>query len=182
QHLEESGGVLTITDTVAVLSDIAATLVDLDGRVVHRDVKPENVLFLGDRWCLADFGISRYAEATTSPDTQKFALSPPYAAPERWRGERATAAADIYAVGAIAFEMATGSPVFSGPNFEDYREQHLHSAPSGLENIPAGLSSLIASCLYKPAQARPSPETVAARITGLSESASPSSGLASLER
>jgi serine/threonine protein kinase len=49
-------------------ADVAVALVDLAGKVVHRDLKPENVLLLNGTWCLADFGISRYAEATTAPE------------------------------------------------------------------------------------------------------------------
>jgi len=87
RHLAERGK-LGEADAAAVLRDVVATLEDLDGRVVHRDLKPENVLLLKGRWCLADFGISRYAEATTAEDTRKFAMTPPYAAPEQWRWER----------------------------------------------------------------------------------------------
>ena len=93
-YLKASEGPLSVEGAVAVLSDIATALTDLDGRVVHRDLKPENVLLLDGHWCLADFGISRYAEATTAPDTRQHAMSPPYAAPERWRQERATSATD----------------------------------------------------------------------------------------
>jgi eukaryotic-like serine/threonine-protein kinase len=55
-----------LVETLAILADVVAALADLHGRVVHRDLKPENVLLLEGRWCLADFGISRYAEATTT--------------------------------------------------------------------------------------------------------------------
>src|SRR5699024_7455063 len=99
--------------------DIATTLTDLDGSVVHRDLKPENVLYLDGHWCLADFGIARYAEATTSPDTRKFALSPLYAAPERWKGERATTATDIYSLGVIAYELLSGEVPFTGKDMPE---------------------------------------------------------------
>ncbi len=69
-------------DAIGVLSDIAEALVAIADRIVHRDLKPENVLLLKGQWCLADFGIARYAEATTALDTQKYAMTPPYAAPE----------------------------------------------------------------------------------------------------
>lgn len=80
--LRESGGAgLETGAAVDVLTDIAQALGDLAGHVVHRDLKPENVLLLDGKWCLADFGISRFADATTAPDTRKFSKTPPYAAP-----------------------------------------------------------------------------------------------------
>ena len=117
KHLQESGDVLGFEDTLAVLLDVATALVDLDGSVVHRDLKPENVLLLNGSWCLADFGISRYAEASTTPDTHKWALTPPYAAPERWRAERATSAADVYALGVMGVEMLKGHSRFLAPRW-----------------------------------------------------------------
>lgn len=115
EHLIEAAGALEMVDALAVLSDVAAALADLEGRVVHRDLKPENILLLEGHWRLADFGISRYAEATTAPDTRKFSMTPPYAAPEQWRWERATSATDVYALGVLAYELLTGSRPFLGP-------------------------------------------------------------------
>jgi serine/threonine-protein kinase len=161
QHLKEAAGPLETADVVTILSDIAAALVDLDGRVVHRDLKPENVLLLDGRWCLADFGIARYAEATTAPDTRKYAWTKPYAAPEQWREERATSATDVYALGIIAYELLAGSRPFAGP---DFREQHLHNTPPSLPGIPATLDALVQECLYKAPAARPSPANLSARL------------------
>ncbi len=180
QHLKDASGPLSIDDSVAVLTDIATTLVDLDGKVVHRDIKPENVLHLDGHWCLADFGISRYAEATTAPDTQKYALSPPYAAPERWRSERATTAADIYAFGVMAYEMLSGSLPFTGSDVHDFREQHLHDDPGHLSSVVAPLAALIEECLYKSPGARPTPSNVLPRLSRIAQGA-PSEGLARLQ-
>jgi hypothetical protein len=176
KYVEDADGPLELAEAVSVLSDIAATLVDLDGRVVHRDLKPENVLLLGGRWCLADFGISRYAEATTAPDTRKYSMSPPYAAPEQWRFERATTAADIYAFGIMAYELLSGSLPFTGP---DFRDQHLNRAPAPLTTAPASLAALAEECLYKAAEARPSPANILARL-GRAADPAPSAGLARL--
>ena len=81
EHLEEADGQLGAAEAVNVLLDIAVALTDLAGRVVHRDLKPESVLLYDGHWCVADFGISRYAEAATAPDTKKHAKSAPYATP-----------------------------------------------------------------------------------------------------
>jgi serine/threonine protein kinase len=171
-YLNEKGAPLSITEAVEILSDIALALADLDGRVVHRDLKPENVLLLAGHWCLADFGISRYAEATTAPDTQKYAMSPPYAAPERWRAERAKSATDVYSVGIIAYELLSGSRPFNGPDWADFRDQHLHHDPAPLGTCPTALAALVEECLYKAPGARPTPANLVARLARVSEAPS----------
>lgn len=179
QHLE-AGGTLGLSETIHILKDVADALVTLKGKVVHRDIKPANVLLLEGRWCLADFGISRYAEATTAPDTQKYSMSPQYAAPERWRAERATAAADVYAVGIMAYEMAAGHLPFDALSLEDLREQHLHSEPAHRMDVPAALSTLIDECLYKAPEARPTPANLRERLDRVAQPPS-SPGLSALE-
>ena len=180
QHFSEAAGPLSVSDAVAILSDVATALADLDGRVVHRDLKPENILLLDGNWCLADFGIARYADATTAPDTWKHARSLPYAAPERWREQRATTATDVYSLGVIAHELLSGSLPFEGPAPHDFREQHLHSTPPTLGNVPVPLGALIDECLFKAAEARPTPANVLARLAGIEELA-PSAGHAKLQ-
>ena len=137
QHLEASPDPIPSSEAIEILKDVCGALVALGVKVVHSDIKPENVLLLEGHWCLADFGISRYAEATTSTNTLKFAMSPPYVAPERWRMERATPAADVYSIGIMAYEMVAGHTPFSAPSHEELREQHLHAEPSRLDDIPA---------------------------------------------
>jgi len=176
-YIDSSGDRLNLMETIAVLKDVCDALADLEASVVHRDLKPQNILRLGGQWCLADFGIARYAEATTAPDTQKFALSPPYAAPERWRMEHATSAADIYAFGVMAYEMVAGVLPFSGP---DFRHQHLHDDPPRLAEIPPAFGSLVDECLYKAPQARPRAANICARLDKVSGPAG-SPGLARLQ-
>jgi eukaryotic-like serine/threonine-protein kinase len=179
--LDQTGPTLAIEECVAILSDITDALTDLDGRVVHRDLKPENVLRLDGRWCLADFGISRYAEASTAPDTRKFALSPQYAAPERWRNEHATNAADMYALGVIGYEVLTGRRPFTDGSIEDLREAHLHADPPPLEGVPTVLATLIEECLYKAPQTRPSPANFRARLDRHQAKIERSAGLTQLQ-
>lgn len=152
-YLDEKERV-SIDDAVQVLIDIAKALVALQDRIVHRDIKPENILLSDGNWCLTDFGISRYAEATTAEQTWKGAKSLPYAAPEIWRSERATSATDVYATGVVAYEMITGRLPYAGA---DYRSQHLHEKPDPIAGVPIPLHSLIMACLNKAPEARPNP-------------------------
>ena len=126
EYLDERGGCLAVSEAVPVLVDITGALVAVEDKVVHRDIKPENVLLLDGHGQLADFGIARYAGATTAPDTLKYATTLPYAAPEQWREEQATSATDVYAVGVVAHEVMSGQTPFGGP---DYRRQHLEEHP-----------------------------------------------------
>ena len=102
EHLVGAGK-LAVDEVATTMLDVATSLASLQADVVHRDLKPENILYYQGHWCLADFGIARYADASTAADTRKFSMTPPYASPEQWRGERATHATDVYAFGIIAF-------------------------------------------------------------------------------
>ena len=164
-HIRENNEQLPVDDAVEVLSDVAKALVEIEGRIVHRDIKPDNILFLDGRWCLADFGISRYAEATTAPDTRKHAMTPPYAAPEQWRGERASSATDVYSVGIVAYELLAGHVPFAGPEVHDYRRRHLEDTPESISGVPLKLQSLIDECLFKGPEARPRPQNLLARLS-----------------
>ena len=146
---------------------------------MHRDIKPENTLWLGGHWCLGDFGISRYAEAT---DTRKYAFTPAYAAPERWRAEHATAATDVYSFGVMAYEMLSGTRPFGGSR-EDLREAHLLEVAPTLDVVTPALSALVAECMAKAEGARPSAEAVCRRLAGTNLANRPKrrSGLARLE-
>ncbi|MBQ1116260.1 serine/threonine-protein kinase [Streptomyces sp. C3-3] len=178
-HLTEHGR-LSLNEAVVALSDVAEALADLkDREIVHRDLKPENILLLGGRWCLADFGIARYAEATTAQRTFKFHGTLAYMAPERWNNQRATSASDIYALGVLAYELLEGRTPFTGPYEHDYQDQHLHGTLPPLTNAPPLLAALITECLYKGPQARPAAGNVLARL-GQIPVAALSGGLAAL--
>jgi len=171
-HLTDRGS-LSPEEAVAILSDVAMALADLQGRVVHRDIKPDNILFLDGHWCLSDFGIARYAEASTAPDTHKWAWTPPYNPPERWRGERATPASDTYSLGVMAFEMLSGRWPFVGP---DFRSQHLNDDSPPLTGCPTLLASLVTECLFKAADVRPTAANLLARLALVFRPPSPGAG------
>ena len=167
----QAGGPLPPDEVVRIASAVATALAALAARdrpVVHRDLKPENVLLRNGGWRLADFGIARYAEASTATATMKFAKTRPYAAPEQWREERATPAADVYALGVTAHEMLAGALPFPGP---DFRGQHLERPSPPLPGVADRLAGLVKDCLAKPPGARPPASEVLERLRSSAEPA-----------
>ena len=175
-------GAMTVEEALAVMKDVGDALVDLAGRVVHRDIKPENTLWLCGNWCIGDFGISRYAEATTATDTRKYAFTAAYAAPERWLNEHATAATDVYSFGVMSYEILSGMRPFCG-SLEDLREAHLHQVAPNLDGLAPALSALVAECMAKAPGARPSAKAVCNRLVESTVANRPKerSGLARLQ-
>jgi len=172
QDVINSGPILEV-DAISILTEIAFGLQEV-GDIVHRDLKPGNVLFHLGKWKLADFGIARFVENATSVNTLKGCLSPPYAAPEQWRLERATKATDVYAFGCIAYALLTGQPPFMSG---DIRSHHLYDAPA---KLPAStrMQQLISLCLGKTQPVRPSIESIIKQLRIISSSTVSHAGIA----
>lgn len=174
KYLETRGGVLDVEEAVSVLIDVAVALNDLKGVLVHRDLKPANVLRFDGVWTIADFGLARYAEASTATDTWKHNATWLYASPEQWRGQHATEAADVYSFGVMAYELLMGSRPFAGPNL---REQHLNQTAPALTVGPLRLQDLVADCLLKAPEGRPTPANILSRLETVIEEVPTGAGL-----
>ncbi|MBV8754557.1 MAG: serine/threonine protein kinase [Hyphomicrobiales bacterium] len=123
--------------------------------ITHRDLKPANVLDHQGVWKIADFGIAKFVEDATSLETLRTSLTPSYAAPEQWLGERPTGATDIYALGCIIYALFTGKPPFGG-SLDDLREQHLHGTPLRLDRLLPREAAFVTYMLRKLPPSRPS--------------------------
>lgn len=132
--------------------------------LIHRDVKPHNVLLTQDGTArLADFGIA-HLEGNSATQTAAILGSAHYLSPEQSRGEPATVRSDIYACGVTLYEMLTGAPPFTGANALMVANQHLSTDPT-LEALPPELRPIVRTALAKdPAQRFPSAGDFAAAL------------------
>lgn len=153
QDFIERTGPLDWSDAKPIILNIVAGLREAD-QIVHRDLKPANVLFHNGKWKIADFGIAKFVEDSTSLETLRRSLTPLYAAPEQWKGERPTSATDVYALGCMLYALLTGRPPFSG-DADKVREGHLSGHPPDLD-APSRIKGFVATMLRKSGDSRPS--------------------------
>ena len=119
--------------------------------VVHRDVKPANILVMPDGTVkLTDFGIARAVDGSGHTQTGEVLGTPHYLSPEQALGEPATGASDLYALGVVAHEMLTGRrPFDKGTPVATALAQVNEPPPPLPPHVPPGLRSLIEQCLEK---------------------------------
>ncbi|WP_350273895.1 serine/threonine-protein kinase [Kribbella sp. HUAS MG21] len=126
--------------------------------IVHRDVKPGNLLMAPDGTLkMTDFGIAKRAgNETTGLGVLLGTAS--YVSPEQVRGEAATSASDWYSFGCVLHELLTGTPPFSGPTVDVVMRQHLDAPPPQItrDDVPAELANLVTRLLAKNPADRPS--------------------------
>jgi serine/threonine protein kinase len=138
--------------------------------IVHRDVKPANVLVPPDGVAkLADFGVATVRDETRVTATGLVVGSPAYMAPEQARGEQVGPAADLWALGATLYYAYEGGPPFDGGTALATASAVVHGEPRP-ERRPGPLSPLVARLLAKPVDARPSADEVRTELKALAVS------------
>jgi tetratricopeptide (TPR) repeat protein len=163
-------GAMSISEAVRVMGDIARALAYAHQRgIVHRDIKPDNVLLSGGTAVVTDFGIAKaITAARTGGGSQSPTLTqlgtalgtPAYMAPEQAAGDPSTDhRADFYAFGCTAYELLTGRPPFIDKAPQKLLAAHMSLVPENVASlrpdIPAPLASLVMRCLEKEASLRP---------------------------
>jgi TolB-like protein len=149
---------LPVNETIGILREVLDALDYAHShRVVHRDIKPDNVLITGRHAVVADFGVAKAVSDSGGGQTITSAGvalgTPAYMAPEQVAGEpHVDHRADIYAVGALAYEMLTGRTPFVGPTVQAILMAHMTKPPepvTAYRTVPAALDDLILRCLQK---------------------------------
>ena len=134
---------MPIADCVDILGQICVGLgAAHDAGVIHRDLKPGNVL-VGERNAvkIIDFGLAKATAAEGMTATGMLMGTPYYMSPEQVRGRRVDAASDIYSLGALAYHLVTGRPPFSGENAIAVGFAHLSEMPPPARQIRPDISS-----------------------------------------
>jgi serine/threonine-protein kinase len=149
---------LPVPDAVRIATEVASAL-DYAHRhnIIHRDIKPENILLHDGSAIVADFGIALAVTQAGGARMTQTGLSlgtPSYMSPEQAMGERTiTARSDIYSIGAVAYEMLSGEPPFTGPTVQAIVARVMTEEPRSLtqqrRSVPAHVDAAISRALEK---------------------------------
>ena len=164
-------GPLSVRETVGIMRDVTrALMLAHDRGIVHRDIKPDNVLLSGGTAAVTDFGVAKALDVAAGRATGGSALTitregvavgtPAYMAPEQAAGDPAMDyRVDLYALGILAYEMLMGSPPFRGRTLQQLMAAQMTEIPTPIatrrSGVPADLVALIAQCLEKDPAKRP---------------------------
>lgn len=171
-------GPLDVARASAVLAQVTRALVEAHAKgVVHRDLKPDNVMIATledghEHVTVLDFGIAKVARRTASMQDSLTASgiaigTPRYMAPEQVLGREVDFRADLYALGCILHEMLTNAPPYEGEETVQVMMQHVHGPmPELPETCQGPVRALHAALLAKDARLRPATTGVVARIAG----------------
>ena len=164
----DAGERLGVAEAVSILRDVARALACAHEQgVVHRDIKPDNVLLSGGAAVVTDFGIAKALTVAavasgTGPVTQAGTVigTPAYMSPEQAMGDPATDhRTDIYAFGCLAYEVFAGAPPFTGATTYQILSAQISEPPKPLADrrpdTPEAVARLIARCLEKDPDSRP---------------------------
>ncbi|MEU6857263.1 protein kinase [Glycomyces sp. NPDC046736] len=163
--------------TMRIVAQVAEALAAAHRKgIVHRDVKPGNILVgEADRVKVVDFGISLFAHRARLTPTDAVLGTAPYVSPEQLRDKGVTGASDLYSLGAVAYECLTGAPPFDADDPAAIIHGHLYSDPPELPgDVPPEVAGVVTRSLKKvPEERWPSGEVLAAACRAATTGAHP---------
>ncbi|MFZ1286182.1 MAG: serine/threonine-protein kinase, partial [Candidatus Phosphoribacter sp.] len=163
-------GPLPLEQTRLILGQCALALASAHAAgVVHRDVKPANIMITPEgKVKLTDFGIARAVDAAGHTRTGEVMGTPQYLSPEQAQGQRVTGATDLYSLGVVGYEMLAGTRPFDAGSPVATALAHITETPPPLpDHVTDPLRSAIEACLAKDPAARPSSAASLAALLGM---------------
>src|SRR5437870_1822326 len=160
-------GELPVNQAIRMLREIASALAYAhEHGIVHRDIKPDNVLLSGGSAMVTDFGVAKALSASSNAEhggitSLGVALgTPAYMSPEQASADPSVDhRADIYSVGVLAYELLTGQPPFAGRTPQNLLAAHVTEAPEAITrrraSLPPALAALVMRCVEKRPADRP---------------------------
>ncbi|WP_051065461.1 protein kinase domain-containing protein [Nocardiopsis potens] len=135
-------------------------------RLVHRDLKPGNVILASDGPRLIDFGIARATDSLTYTSPQPVIGTAPFMSPEQAEGGEVAPASDVFSLGCVLAFAATGRSPFGGGSAPSVLYRIVHADPD-LAGLPAPLAEAVAACLAKEPADRPAPQALVEELAAL---------------
>ncbi|WP_170154284.1 serine/threonine-protein kinase [Actinoplanes italicus] len=171
-RLCDAGGPMPWGEAVSIAAAVAEALAAAHAAgVVHRDIKPGNVMLCPGGVKLLDFGISAAAGEPDDDETGASFGTPAYAAPERLDGKPAEPATDLYGLGVLLFEMVSGDPPYDVNTWEELAAAQAHGPTPLPATLPVRLRELITRCLDDNPARRPTAAQARRVLTRLVPSA-----------
>jgi Protein kinase domain len=146
-------GPLPIDDAIDIALDVSSGLSYAHGQgIIHRDIKPGNILLSEGRAVLADFGIARALQESPESRLTSHGFAPgtpTYMSPEHAGAEEVDARSDIYSLGCVLFETLVGEPPFTGRTVHAVVARHMHESPPSLTVVRPAISEPVADVVQK---------------------------------
>ncbi|MGN0974787.1 MAG: Stk1 family PASTA domain-containing Ser/Thr kinase, partial [Gemmiger sp.] len=155
EYLKQRGGPLTWKEVVYFATQVLSALSHAHSKgIVHRDVKPQNIMLLADGSIkMMDFGIARFSRAQNQTVSDKAIGSVHYISPEQAKGDHTDARTDIYSVGVMLYEMLSGRLPFDGNGAVSIAIKQISDKPTPLAevapNVPEGLRQITERAMEK---------------------------------
>ncbi|MEU8813380.1 protein kinase [Actinoplanes sp. NPDC048796] len=169
-------------EAARLTAQVAAALAEAhELGVVHRDLKPDNILLdTGDgppETRLTDFGVARILSTPSMTTPSSVFGTPHYMSPEAFRGATASPATDVYAFGVLLYELVSGHPPYRSDSIPELMRLHLEGNPERRPGIPDELWDVITACMEQKPRLRPTAAELAAELSDLARALAGTSAL-----